>query len=43
MGTDYGGINIWHSSNVNFTKFTTNQTKNSLSYSVVSSIENNKN
>ena len=43
IGMYYGGINIWDSSNVNFTNLTSNQTKNRLSYNVVSSIENYKN
>ena len=43
IGIYYGGINIWDSSNINFTNLTSNQTRNKLSYDVISSIENYKN
>jgi signal transduction histidine kinase/ligand-binding sensor domain-containing protein/DNA-binding response OmpR family regulator len=43
IGTYYGGINIWDSSNINFTNLTSNLTNNRLSYNVISSIENYKN
>lgn len=42
IGTYYGGINLWDDSNVNFRNITTNFSNNSLSYSVISSIENYK-
>lgn len=39
VGTYYNGVNFWDQSNNNFTNFTENNDKNSLSFDVVSSIE----
>lgn len=43
IGTYYGGLNFWDETNANFNNYTSNTKTNSLSYSVISSIDHYQN